>query len=372
MKNFIPVDHTQREILGHLGRTEELLTAAVSRVAGREREALVIPMPDLGLPRSVQRAWGGFFTGMVARWDCPEPFVPVDATVNVCAVGVYRLPDGLEDEAAFDYGIHTARARCVEQDCSYKWNFDEGNHFVLLTEVGEGAGFPAGRYLVLHASASEFKRGHNGLYPVPGNWYSDRIEQVADRASGRVLRYLHGATAERFFCIADQLVEFNRTRLHYFAEQIAGREVEEMQYQPHYGMPDRHSVAIGCQWLPPGAPSLLLTRPGQPLFWVEPGPAEGNRIQLAERTGVLMPHGFGVEVAGDLSLTYHADGLTVNGKSFCGQPTFKTVPGLMIRGGDEPVETTAARLLAPSGSRIVGQMAPIFSYSSQRKVQLCH
>src|SRR5688572_23284154 len=175
MINLAAIDQTQHELVSHLHQTQALLSGAVSKVSGRERQAEVWAMPDLGLPHSVRRIHGGFFTGMLAQWECDEPFVPVDATVNVCAVGLYRISGGPETKEEFYSHIRSARQTNANR-ASYVWNFDEGNHFITIAEVSDGCGLPHGRYLILHSSAAEFKSQRNGLYPTEGNWFFHRIE----------------------------------------------------------------------------------------------------------------------------------------------------------------------------------------------------
>src|SRR5262249_26269092 len=157
-------------------------------------------MPDLGMPNNVGRMHGGFFTGALYRWISRVPIVPIDATVNVCGVSVFRVTKPITSRADFDQRILRAIERSRSGKATYCWNFDSGNHFIIYGRVRESDLLPSADYLVLHSSAGEFKRQHNGLYPVAANWYSDSIKVVIDdEASGRYLRYLEGTVAEKFF-----------------------------------------------------------------------------------------------------------------------------------------------------------------------------
>ena len=52
---------------------------------------MIYAMPDLGIAQNGTRMLGGFYTGSCYSWDSDVPFIPVDATVNVCGTAVYRL-----------------------------------------------------------------------------------------------------------------------------------------------------------------------------------------------------------------------------------------------------------------------------------------
>jgi hypothetical protein len=372
MKNLAVIDQTQRELGRHLAVTEKLLAQAVSKVSGCDMSAEVWLMPDLGLPHSVRRMLGGFFTGMLAKWDCSEPFVPIDSTVKVCAVGIYHVDNIFHTAGAFVERIEKVR-QAMWTECSYGWNFNSGNHFITLAVVGSGQGLPEGHYLVLHSSACEFKLQRNGLYPSAGNWYADRITQIGDAATGRHLRYLHGKVADLFFRQANLLLDYNRIRLHYFAEAImAGIRVEEVSYHPHYGMPDQQSVAIGCQWLPKDSTCLLLTAPGEKLLLMQPYSGKANQIQLAGRDCVLVPHGLGVKARNNLDLTYLSNGLQINGRKFDANASLKSDGEFTIRGTDGDLDQIVNQLLASCPGQITSELKPLFSYPTNNNTELCH
>jgi len=372
MKNFAVIDQTQRELARHLAVTEELLARAVSEVSGCDKSAKVVLMPDLGVPHSVRRILGGFFTGMLAKWDCDEPFVPIDSTVNVCAVGIYRVSNVFPSTGAFLEQIEKVRQTKLAE-CSYEWNFNSGNHFVTLSEVGPGQKLAAGHYLVIHSSACEFKLQRNGLYPSAGNWYAGQINQIEDAATGRHMRFLHGKMAERFFRQANLLLDYNRVRLHYFAEAIMfGAQVEEVSYHPHYGMPDQQSVAIGCQWLPKDSTCLLLTAPGEKLLLLEPYSGNANQVQLAGRDCVLVPHGLGVKAKNMLGLTYLPNGLQINGRKFDANASLKGDSEFVIRGTEGDLDQIVNQVLMSCPGRIIAELKPVFSYPLKTKAKLCH
>ena len=361
MIDLANLDQTQREIARHAVLTERLLQRAVSKVSGREENAEIVLMPDLGVPHSVQRIIGGFYTGMVAHWRCSEPFVPVDTTMNVCGVGIYRLNGEWENYAEWLCRVETVKSATEEQS-SYRWNFDSGNHFITFATVSPEQGLPAGKYLILHSSAAEFKSQRNGLYPSIGNWYADKIKVVDDIESGRYLRYLHGEPALRVFRQAELLVNYNRNRLHYFAEQMLGCAVEEVLYIPHYGMPDEQSVALGCQWLASGQGAVLLTRPNDDILVVAPRTGGRNHILLGGRSQILMPHGLGVQAKEEMSISYRGNVVSMNGKEYAASATLKRNSLLRIRGANSETPKVVDEILARCPATITTRLRPVFSY----------
>ncbi len=91
IKNFSLNDNTQKEILKHLEITSKLLSKVGTELSGTQKESIIYTMPDLGIAQNGTRMLGGFYTGACYSWDSDIPFIPVDATVNVCGTTVYRL-----------------------------------------------------------------------------------------------------------------------------------------------------------------------------------------------------------------------------------------------------------------------------------------
>ncbi|MFF5011696.1 hypothetical protein [Streptomyces sp. NPDC001165] len=316
MKMLHAPDATQREIVGHLHITEHLLAQVATLVSGRDCDAEIIPMPDLGLPHNVRRIHGGFFTGAYYHWESAVPMVPVDATVNLCGVTLFRVEDDFADEQDFRNRVEAARA-ILDEKSSYVWNFTNGNHFIILAENRTPGVLPEGRYLILHASAAEFKNQYNGLYPAPGNWYYDEIRVLVGK-NGRYLRYLSGKPAERFSRMVAMLEDYQHERQRLCAALILGAEAriaDEVCSLLHYGMPDTSSIAIGCQWLPDDRlQSLLLTRPGAPLYLIRAHVGGSNRAATMNGPVTLTPHGLGVRALRPLELAYHEDHLVIGGR----------------------------------------------------------
>ncbi len=310
-------DTTQQQLQDHLAVTEALLKEAVSKLNRRDCDAEIIPLPDLGLPHNGLRASGGFFTGAVYRWESSIPFVPVDATVNVCGVSMFRSNVRLDSQAEFDEVVARTRAR-VEKETPYVWNLANGNHFIILADTDGGIDLPAGRYLILHASAAEFKQQYNGLYPTSSNWYADDV-RVLPANGYRYLRYIHGKPAERFYALADQLVRYQETRQAMIAQifcEESGAGLEQVLCRPHYGMPDSQSVAIGCQWIDGSVRSYpLLTRPEMPIYMVRPDPTSMTKFSSEVGELGVAPHGLGA-TAKDTRISYSAKGILIGDETF--------------------------------------------------------
>ena len=308
-------DTTQRAILPHLQRTENLLAAASSTESRHKEDAEIVVLPDLGLPHNVRRMHGGFYTGAFYQWSGDVPLVPVDATVNVCGVSVFRTTMDPTNLSEFMHEVGRARSR-IEAETAFSWNWASGNHFATLAEVRDSGVLPEGRYLVLHASAAEFKKQYNGLYPDPRNWYADSVKTIWGE-DGRYLRYLSGKKAEQFYKQAQMLIAYQRSRQRTCAELICGAAgiEEEIWSVPHYGMPDQNSVAIGCQWLDETNPDyLLLTRPEAPLYLVRAQAGGPNTVSTAYGRRLLTPHGLGVRAIAEAHIEDHKDHLSVGGQ----------------------------------------------------------
>ena len=91
MINLTINDSTQKNILQHLEVTETLLGNVASKLSNCDKRATIYSMPDLGIAQNGTRMLGGFYTGACYTWDSDVPFIPVDATVNVCGTAVYKL-----------------------------------------------------------------------------------------------------------------------------------------------------------------------------------------------------------------------------------------------------------------------------------------
>ena len=318
MVNLTVNDLTQKNILQHIEETEKLLSKVSSKLSGSEKEATIYAMPDLGIAQNGTRMMGGFYTGACYTWDSDIPFVPIDATVNVCGTAVYKLNREITNEEFIERLNSVMNNRetyldfvnnylsedvlnsiDVYDESKFFWNYNKGNHFVIFAQSDGTHDLEAGQYMIVHASAIEFKKDNleYGLYPVKDNWFFNDIKTEYDDEHKRYIRYISGEKAKRFYDIATYLGEFNKVRNRYFCQSVLGNLMEkEIINISHYGMPTINSVCIGSQW--EQLDYTLLTAPGNDVFLVHPeiDPNNENYIDLNGKKMVLTPHGCGVRM----------------------------------------------------------------------------
>lgn len=304
-------DETQKVILPHLEDTEKLISKVTSKLSNTEKECNIYAMPDLGIPHNSTRVLGGFFTGAYYTWDCDIPFIPIDTTVNVCGTAVYKLKQNISID---EFKI---RLDSVLNNISkYDWNYNKGNHFVALAYSDGKYNFEKGYYMVVHASASEYKKQKNlGLYPEQNNWYWDDVKTEFLPNSNRYLRYITGKTAEKFYTIAHFLELFNIERNRYFCDKVLGNLLDkEILNVSHYGMPTTNSVCIGVQWK--NETYTLLTAPSKKIYIVKPKKINSSKNYLSEEI-ILSPHGLGLEIADkDVKIEYFKDSFKLGNNIF--------------------------------------------------------
>jgi len=345
IKNLSLNDKTQLQILEHLKDTERLLKLA----SGSDVEITL--MTDACPAHNVTRMLDGHFTGTVTRIiDPKEPFIPVGTTVNVCGVVIYKLLHEISAQE-FKSRVYSAMESSPKP---YTWNnFNRGNHFVSLTYSDGKSGLEKGQYLVVHASANEFR---NQLYPNKGVWYEDQIKTVTlpDNPK-RSLHYITGETAQKFYNIAKDLLKFNQKRNSAFCEAvldggIADKEILNVQ---HYGMPDPNTICIGVQWETDGIVPLL-TAPGKNIYLVKP--IEGTQY---------FPHGFGVEIY-DGDIHYTSDGgINIGEKTLYPQNSLSIGIDAFNRAERTPLETCVQNIINKNPADIVAELKQIASISAR-------
>ena len=206
-------DDSQNVLLPYIRETERLFTEAIKKHDRSERSYChIYPSLDLGFPNNVRRLAGGFATGMLVTWQCGIDIVPVDATVNVCTSSVFKLDrfdeTYLNDNDAF-YRKIDDYARTAGAWLGYSFSFTSGNHFLLIAKDESDGSY----YLVLHSSANELKHSYMGLYPVEGNWYSNKIKNIKSENSNRYFRYLKDEDARYFIQMTKNFQTYNEQNL---------------------------------------------------------------------------------------------------------------------------------------------------------------
>lgn len=343
MKNLTLNDSTQRELLSHLQITEDLLAKVATKLSGCKKTASITAMPDLGIAHNVTRMKGGFFTGACYSWDSDVPFIPIDTTVNVCGTAVFRL----SKEISIDDFLFRVD-NVLENDLSYAWNYTNGNHFISLVKSNGEYGFEASYYMIVHASANEFK---NLLYPNNGVWYEKDIQIEYHKNSARYLRYIVGDSAIRFYNIAKDLIQFNTERNRYFVKSVLGSEFlgEEIVSIQHYGMPNENTVCIGAHWEP--TMYTLLTAPGRPIYLVQPDTS----------TFAGSPHGFGLSLANP-KVTFGSDSIMIGEKVFT-SGSIEIGTDAINRCSSTDVNEHVSQVLNVCPGNIVGKLQQIVSVS---------
>lgn len=379
-------DNTQKNILRHLDTTSKLLSKVGTELSGTQKESKIYAMPDLGIAQNGTRMLGGFYTGACYTWDSDVPFIPVDATVNVCGTAIYKLKQNISAEE-FKKRLnnvmdnretylqyvktrlpkHIVDSIDLERDDKFKWNYNVGNHFVILAEQNEENGeLPVGQYMIVHASAIELKKDNlkYGLYPVKGNWYYDDIKTIYDEEENRYLRYIVGKKAVQFWELANMLQTINKDRNRYFCKTVLGELAgEEIINLSHYGMPTNNSVCIGCQWEQENF--TLLTAPGNDIYLVHPNLTAQNTININNKKITLTPHGCGVMLKNSSDkIEYLDDGIVIGNKKFKKGESINIGNDVLVRtnGMDSTsVKQHVETILEKCPGTIYGQMHQLFA-----------
>ena len=384
--NFSLNDNTPKEILKHLEITSKLLSKVGTELSGTQKESMIYAMPDLGIAQNGTRMLGGFYTGSCYSWDSDVPFIPVDATVNVCGTAVYRLKqkitpqefqrrlDGVmkNREIYLKYATTHLPSQILdsidlEREDKFYWNYNVGNHFAILAEQnGENSELPEGQYMIVHASAIELKKDNlkYGLYPVEGNWYYDDIQTIYDDKENRYLRYIYGKKADQFSELANILQRINKDRNRYFCNAVLGELAgEEVINLSHYGMPTKNAICIGCQWEQDNF--TLLTAPGNDIYLVHPDLSSKNTIKLKDKQITLTPHGCGVMLKNSSdTIEYLDDGILIGNKHFKKGESINIGNDVLVRTNgmySEQVKQHIEKVLDRCPGTIYGQIHQLFA-----------
>ncbi len=314
------------------------------------------------------------------------PFIPVDATVNVCGTAVYRLNQKISikefkrrlnnvmenRETYLKYAtthlpVQILNSINLERADKFYWNYNVGNHFVILAEQdSENSELPKGQYMVVHASAIELKKDNlkYGLYPVHGCWYYDDIQIEYDDNENRFLRYIYGKKAVKFSKLVDMLQIINKDRNRYFCKEVLGELAgEEIINLSHYGMPTDNAICIGCQW---GQEDYnLLTAPGNDIFFIHPDLSSENTVKLKDKQITLTPHGCGVMFKSTSdTIKYLDDGIQIGNRHFkkgesinIGNDVFVRTNGM----NGKQIKQHVDKVLDICHGTIFGQMHQIFA-----------
>lgn len=276
-------DETQRVLHKYLLGTEVLMNELLTKSFSGSAKIRV--STDLGFPHDIIRIAGGFATGVYVSWSSNRPFVPIDTCVNVCSVSYFEITKDIRDFFTDDY-MNLVKSRLSKG--IYISNFHRGNHFIAYVK----SQITGKLYLVLHSSANEFKDNFNGLYPVPGNWYFDRIKTYSNGRS--YIRYIENKDAEMFYKMAEGLYKFNEIRHEFVGNEILQglQDVVNIQHFHHYGMPSLNSVVMGSHILKNDMVAPILAIPGKNIYMVKFKRVKDESL-LINKNEFLTPHGWG-------------------------------------------------------------------------------
>lgn len=283
------MDKTGIELTNYIIETQDIANHALAKI-DKEAKIRIIPSIDIGVPYDVDRLAGGFPTGVYVEWECAVPFIPVDTTVNCCSASIFKL-SRFFDLDKFYYNLTNLNSTW-DKSC-YQMNFNRGNHFILLCrDMNENF------YLIIHSTAKEFTKGYNGLYPIRGNWYYDKIQVYEE--NNRYFRYIAGNEAELFARTAISLNTYNEIRHenigYYLCEQCGS--ILSVSHHHHYGMEQPNAIKIGCYTTMKNEMIPIFTKPNYPidLFRVE------NSLQKTAGGKFIVPHGWGKAYKNNLNI----------------------------------------------------------------------
>lgn len=302
------MDYTYTELLKYIDETQNIATKAL-RQFDKNAVFRVIDSFDLGIPYDVERLAGGFPTGVYVQWECKEPIIPVDTTVNCCTASVFQLRenDKVDIEKFTEY---LKKIKLTWKESSYIMNFDSGNHFITLCNDDCGR-----LYLIMHSSEKEFTKCYNGLYPIKGNWYYDKIKVF--EYEGRYFRYIQGKTAVIFSKTAQSLNIYNEIRHENIAYNLLskiGADWDSVAHYHHYGMDNSNAIKIGCYTVDRESIFPVFTKPSYyiDLFKVE------QCSKVTPDNKLIVPHGWGKKVRSkfDIECNYSEKKLKVGDYTF--------------------------------------------------------
>lgn len=255
----------------------------------------------------------------------------------------------------------------LERADKFYWNYNVGNHFVILAEQNEeNSELPKGQYIIVHASAIELKNDNlkYGLYPVEGNWYYDDIQTIYDDNEYRYLRYIYGKKAVQFAGLANILQRINKDRNRYFCKEVLGELTgEEIINLSHYGMPTNNVICIGCQWEQDNF--TLLSAPGNDIYLVHPNLSSENTIKLKDKEITLTPHGCGVKLKNSSdTIEYLADGIRIGNRQLKKGESINIGNDVAIRTSNmdsKQVKEHIEKILDKCPGTIYGRMHQLFA-----------
>jgi hypothetical protein len=339
-------DLAQTGLLEHLAQTEHLLRQELRKI-DHTADCEVIAAADLGIPYDAIRLSGGFATGCFVQWNCRIPVVPIDITMNIDTSSVFWVSESSID-CFTKKNLSTVRDK-IEMRTGYEWNFDEGNHFITLTQEELSGCFA----IIIHSNEREFKNQYNGLCPTDNNWFA-RDVVVSD--DGR-LRLLVGRPAEIFVSTSHMLEPYNIARHRFVLHELLSGlgQIEDELHVHHYYMPSISSAALGCYIVPPGQRVPIFSQPGKPIIMYAGYPGGPNTVQIEGQERCVIPHGFGIGLDRPLHLIIRRDEFEFQDSIYPRQPRVSLLNDPSVMRREFPsVQAFLDALTLPCPGKVVG------------------
>lgn len=232
----------QRKIIKELEITERMLTNIATHISNREMKAEICVLPDVNDSEDISDQM--FFNGTLAYWDTDIPFIPIEPTMNVSGISIYRLNNFMHPLQFME------RIGKALRNTKYNWNYSARDQLIALMSASGKECLQKGQYLLLSMPINEYQQKHmeDGII-TPGNWFYDKIKTKIDIVTGKKLDYLEGKDAEKFYSIAKRLEKYYIDRNDYFANLVLKESYDKrVLLATNYGMPTLNSVAVGCYW----------------------------------------------------------------------------------------------------------------------------
>lgn len=233
----------QRKVIKELECTERVLTKIATCVSNSEKKAEICVLPDVGnVDETISNQM--FYNGTLAYWETDVPFVPIEPTMNVSGISIYRINNALHPLQFME------RVGKALRNKRYNWNYAAKDQLIALMSATGKECLQKGQYLLLNMPINEYqqKNMQDGII-TPGNWFYDKIKTSTDLISGKKLDYLEGKDAEKFYAIIKRLERYYIDRNDYFANLVLKEAYDKrVLLATNYGMPTLNSVAIGCYW----------------------------------------------------------------------------------------------------------------------------
>jgi hypothetical protein len=283
----------------HIAQTNILVRNSLSLYDPSATSKMIGTM-ELGFPNDVIRLAGGFATGLYLEWMSSMPFIPVDATVNVCTTSVFLLSEDIYNNLTV---LKFQGLNNFLSDFELTSNFHRGNHFVIYAKSRKTKQC----FLILHSDA--YKTGFDSISPEPENWYYDNLSVYTEEE--RYLRYITGDYAKKYYLLTKENEKTNCQKHMQVAKYFLDGKAELLKedHYHHHFMPTQNSIAIGCYLIKSNSTLPILTYPGKPIYIYNFSAPYKSDICVGDK--FLVPHGWGRHINRNVALSINLSNNTL-------------------------------------------------------------